>query len=84
LTNRFDRTNYPTAEPSLLVAGDRFTWRRDDLANDYPVGTFALSYEFHKDSGGSGTDKRFTITAIEWFILAELKSQPILQIQQLI
>ena len=65
MTNRFDRTNYPTAEPSLLVAGDRFTWRRDDLANDYPVGTFALSYEFHKDSGGSGTDKRFTITAIE-------------------
>tara|TARA_R100001163_G_scaffold13877_1_gene12872 strand:- start:216 stop:845 length:630 start_codon:yes stop_codon:yes gene_type:complete len=64
LTNRFDRTNYPTAEPAKLVAGDRFTWRRDDLANDYPVGTFALTYEFHSDVGGGGS-KKFTITATE-------------------
>ena len=64
MTNRFDRTNYPTAEPAKLVAGDRFTWRRDDLANDYPVGTFALTYEFHEDSGGGG-NKKFTITATE-------------------
>ena len=64
MTNRFDRTNYPTAEPAKLVAGDRFTWRRDDLANDYPVGTFALTYEFHEDSGGGGNAK-FSITATE-------------------
>lgn len=63
LTNRFDRTNYPTAEPAKLVAGDRFTWKRDDLANEYPVGTFALTYEFHEDSGGG--NKKFTITATE-------------------
>ena len=61
MTNRFDRTNYPTAEPAKLVAGDRFTWKRDDLANEYPVGTFALTYEFHEDSGGG--NKKFTITA---------------------
>jgi len=64
LPNRFDSTKYPTAEPAKLVAGDRFTWRRDDLANDYPVGTFALTYEFHEDSGGGG-NKKFTITAAE-------------------
>ena len=64
LSNRFDRTNYPTAEPAKLVAGDRFTWRRDDLANDYAVGTFALTYEFHSDIGGGGS-KKFTITATE-------------------
>ena len=64
MSNKFDRTNYPTAEPAKLVAGDRFTWRRDDLANDYPIGTFALTYEFHEDSGGGG-NKQFTITATE-------------------
>jgi hypothetical protein len=64
LSNKFDRTNYPTAEPSVLVAGDRFTWKRDDLASDYPPSSFALTYEFHEDSGGGGSHK-FTITAIE-------------------
>ena len=64
MTNRFDRTNYPTAEPAKLVAGDRFAWKRDDLATDYPPSTFALTYEFHDDSGGGG-NKKFSITAIE-------------------
>jgi hypothetical protein len=64
LTNRFDRTNYPTAEPAKLVAGDRFTWRRDDLASDYSPSSFALTYEFHSDVGGGGS-KKFTITATE-------------------
>tara|TARA_R100000700_G_C3154213_1_gene131952 strand:- start:95 stop:727 length:633 start_codon:yes stop_codon:yes gene_type:complete len=64
LSNRFDRTNYPTAEPAKLVAGDRFTWRRDDLAGDYAPSSFALSYEFHEDSGGGGSHK-FSISATE-------------------
>lgn len=64
MSNKFDRTNYPTAEPAKLVAGDRFAWKRDDLATDYPPSTFALTYEFHEDSGGGGTHK-FTITATE-------------------
>ena len=64
MTNRFDRTNYPSSEPAKLVAGDRFTWRRDDLASDYSPSSFALTYEFHSDIGGGGS-KKFTITAIE-------------------
>tara|TARA_B100001093_G_C26859419_1_gene1029174 strand:+ start:2461 stop:3087 length:627 start_codon:yes stop_codon:yes gene_type:complete len=64
LSNKFDRTNYPTAEPAVLVAGDRFTWKRDDLASDYSPSAFALTYEFHEDSGGGGSHK-FTITATE-------------------
>ena len=64
MSNKFDRTNYPTAEPAKLVAGDRFTWKRDDLASDYPPSSFALTYEFHEDSGGGG-NKQFTITATE-------------------
>ena len=64
MSNKFDRTNYPTAEPAVLVAGDRFTWKRDDLASDYSPSSFALTYEFHEDSGGGGSHK-FTITATE-------------------
>ena len=64
MSNKFDRTNYPTAEPAKLVAGDRFAWKRDDLATDYPTSTFALTYEFHSDAGGGGS-KKFTITATE-------------------
>lgn len=64
MSNQFDRANYPTAEPGTLVAGDRWAWKRDDLASDYPTSAYALSYEFHKDSGGGGSHQ-FTITATE-------------------
>lgn len=64
MPNKFDRTNYSTAEPSTLVAGDRFTWKRDDLAGDYSPSAYALTYEFHSDVGGGGS-KKFTITATE-------------------
>jgi len=64
MPNKFDRTNYSTTEPSTLVAGDRFTWKRDDLAGDYSPSAYALTYEFHSDVGGGGS-KKFTITATE-------------------
>jgi hypothetical protein len=64
MANLFDRENYPTQEPDLLVVGDRWTWRRPDLVADYPTADYALTYEFHEDSGGGGSHK-FTITATE-------------------
>lgn len=64
MSNAFDRVNYTTKEPSQLVLGDFWAWRRDDLASDYPVGSYALTYEFHEDSGGGGIHK-FTLTATE-------------------
>jgi hypothetical protein len=64
MANLFDRENYPTQEPDLLVIGDRWTWRRPDLVADYPTADYALTYEFHEDSGGGGSHK-FTITATE-------------------
>ena len=64
MANLFDRTNYPKQEPDLLVVGDRWTWRRPDLVTDYPTADYALTYEFHEDSGGGGSHK-FTITATE-------------------
>jgi hypothetical protein len=64
MANLFDRDNYPTQEPDLLVVGDRWMWRRPDLVADYPTADYALTYEFHEDSGGGGSHK-FTITATE-------------------
>lgn len=64
MSNLFDRANYPTQEPDELVVGDRLTWRRPDIAATYDPSDYALTYEFHEDSGGGGSHK-FTITATE-------------------
>lgn len=64
MANLFDRDNYPTQEPDLLVVGDRWTWRRPDLAATYDPSDYALTYEYHEDSGGGGSHK-FSITATE-------------------
>ena len=44
MANLFDRANYPTQEPDLLVVGDRWVWRRPDLVADYPTADYALTY----------------------------------------
>ena len=64
MANLFDRANYPKQEPDVLVVGDRWVWRRPDLVADYPTADYALTYEFHLDTGGGGSNK-FTITATE-------------------
>ena len=63
MNNKFDRSNYPEQEPETLVVGDRWAWRRDDLANIYDPSLYSLTYRFQHDSGGSGNS--FTITATE-------------------
>lgn len=42
--NLFDSANYPTSEPTELVVGDRWQWKRTNLASDYPTASYALSY----------------------------------------
>ena len=64
MSNAFDRENYPTKEPSTLVLGDFWAWKRDDLAEIYPIASYSLTFEFHNDSGGGGIHK-FTLTAVE-------------------
>lgn len=44
MANGFDPANYPTTEPSTLVIGDYWAWKRTDLADDYPIATYALTY----------------------------------------
>ncbi len=39
-------TAIPTVEPALLIAGDTWQWRREDLADDYPANDgWSLSYQ---------------------------------------
>ena len=53
MENLFETANYPTQEPDTLIVGDRFVWRRPDLASVYDPSSFVLTYNFNEDSGGS-------------------------------
>lgn len=63
MANKFDSTNYPTQVPSELQLGDFWAWKRDDLASDYPVADYSLSYEFNLIDGSTASN--FTLTATE-------------------
>ena len=41
----------PTTEPTTLRAGDTWQWRREDLASDFPAGTWTLTYYFRNAIG---------------------------------
>ena len=62
MANAFDSANYPETEPSELVIGDRWMWKRTDLATDYPIASYGLSYTARLEGAGSTT---FSITASE-------------------
>lgn len=62
MTNAFDSTNYQTTEPSELVIGDRWLWKRADLGLLYAPADYALTYVADKQGAGSTT---FSITATE-------------------
>ena len=62
MANLFDSTNYPNVEPETLTVGDRWVWKRDDLASDYPLASYALSYEARLQGAGS---TGFTLAATE-------------------
>ncbi len=51
--NAFDSANYPTTEPAVLVAGDRWLWKRTDLGADYPPASYALKYVLRRHDTGA-------------------------------
>lgn len=60
--NLFDSSNYPETEPAQIIAGDRTTWKRTDLGEDYPPASYALTYTARLESSGSTS---ISITASE-------------------
>ena len=62
MANLFDTANFPTVEPEVLVIGDFWRWKRDDLVTDYPVASYALTYEAHIQAPGTHS---ISITASE-------------------
>ncbi len=56
----FDSTDYPTTEPTKLIIGDRWMWKRDDLYGDYPPASFSLKYALRLES--TGTEIEITAT----------------------
>lgn len=44
MPNLFDSANYPEKEPTQLVIGDRWLWKRTDLGGDYPPASYSLKY----------------------------------------
>jgi len=65
MSNQFDSVNYPETEPSKLIAGDRWAWKRTDLGGDYDPGSYDLTYSCRLE-GVSGTGSvEITATASE-------------------
>lgn len=54
-------TDIQEGEPTRVVAGDTWVWKRTDLASDYPLASYTLTYALRRE--GDGTVK--TITAAE-------------------
>jgi len=76
MANLFDADNAPTIEPDRIVVGDRSTWRKKNLGQDYPSTAYSVSYVSRVSSGGGthefvvtgsadGNDYLFTIASTE-------------------
>jgi len=75
MANLFDTDNALTYEPHKIVVGDRVTWRKKNLGEDYPSSTYTVAYVSRVSSGGGtheftvagsadGDDYLFTITSV--------------------
>ena len=60
MANLFDSVNYPTTEPSVLIAGDRVTWKKGSLGVDYPSASYSLKYSARLEGS---INKEIEITA---------------------
>ena len=46
MANLFDSENYPSNVPETLTVGDRWAWKREDIATDYIPTSYTLTYSF--------------------------------------
>lgn len=56
MANLFDSTNYPTAVPTELKAGDNWAWVDNKLGSDYSNALFSLKYEFNLIDGSTNVN----------------------------
>lgn len=53
LLNAFDSTNYPTSEPALVSRGERWAWKRGDIASAYPSSAYTVRWVARPESEAS-------------------------------
>ena len=53
MTNLFDTTEYPEVEPTELIVGDTWRWKRTDLGSDYPPASYGLKYSLRLQGTGA-------------------------------
>jgi hypothetical protein len=73
MTNAFDSANYPTTEPTQLVAGDRWAWKRTDLNADYANSAYTLKYALRLQGAGA-TEISITASASGLDYIVEVAS----------
>lgn len=73
LSNAFDSASYPTREPEILIAGDRWAWKRTDLGSDYPPASYTLKYSARLEGDGA-TEIEITASASGTEFLVEVAS----------
>lgn len=57
MANLFDAANAPEGEPAQFVVGDFLQWKKETLADDYPVGTHSAEYVLRLTAGGASEIK---------------------------
>lgn len=67
MSNAFDSGNYPTQIPQVLVAGDRWAWKRTDLSTDYGA-DYTLSYELTKFGGSTPITATASLSGTEYIV----------------
>ncbi len=65
MSNQFNSANYPKTEPSELIAGDRWAWKRTDLGADYDPDSYSLSYSLRLEGSAGSSSEEIEATASE-------------------
>lgn len=67
MQNQFDSANYLSREPTSLAVGDRWAWKRPDLADVYDPASYTLKYSLRLESSTS-SEIEITSTASDFVV----------------